>query len=80
MTGLPPNAELVAALLLELQIHRNTWRSALVAAAERYDQSPANVDPRSYWPAEINAFDRIMDGLSNFEVVVIPGPCIAVRT
>jgi len=75
----PKNPCFVATCLRDLQIHRETWRAALVEAMERSDASPDNYDLRSFWPAEIAAFDRVFDALSNFEVVIIDGPSTGVR-
>jgi len=73
------DAEAVVEALMALQKHRRTWRLALVAAMERELASPENWDDRSYWPAEIAAFDQVLDALSNFQVVVLPGPNTGVK-
>jgi hypothetical protein len=53
----------------DLFSHEEAWRSALVIAKNHAEQSPPDIDDKSYWEHEIKVFDRVWKQLDEISSI-----------
>lgn len=52
----------------DLFTHKDNWRDAILIAYENSEFRPPDVDDKSYWQHELDAFDRVFKQLEELRL------------